>query len=382
MENNLEFTYTRNARIGRIIVNSLLGFLLFICAIFFFIGLITLISTGLVLASLPFLIPSIGMGLFLLLGLLSFKWNQRYELVKSSFDIAESKFKIKLYSGNESTIPFSEINTIDMRKHIVRGKNSSTTYYVLHLIKKDGAFWDFQTYGAELTALKALSDIKAKINFENSFPLIDEEISKEKNFSLTETSFETIFHWIGRTFLYQKILTVLGILGFMSVFFYFILGVAGSENTVFFNVLLLFVSIFFLGISYMVFKSFFAFNEFELVIKDSKLTLFGIKKTIRKEISFLDISKIQNTQYAFDIYKNNGANPFEILILTKETKSILEKIKSGPKDVGSVIQFIKESIELEKQIMKLTFPGFTPVEILCFEKALDRELKKQNPDIH
>jgi hypothetical protein len=112
------------------------------------------------------------------------------------------------------------------------------------------------------------------------------------------------------------------------------------------------------------------------------LTLFGIKKTIRKEISFLDIAKIQNTQYAFDIYKNNGANPFEIFILTRETESILEKIRSGPKDVGSVIQFIKESIALEKQIMKLTFPGFTPVEILRFEKALDAELKKHNPNIH
>ncbi len=364
---------------SRIIIRIILWIFILIFCIVGLFGLILIGDSGNLFNGLSFLVIGFGLGLFLFMGLMSLKWNERYEIFSFSFDTFNQKFFIKQKNGEQGFIPFNELVEFKTRVHIQSGKNSRKTYYVVYVLKKDRAFWDLTFFSKEDEAKNFAENLKSKVKFENKEIFQDDSKLKIKH-RVTEDSFQTKIYWKGHIPLFQKVFTLLGILGFLSAFYnIFIIGIefnsiGGYIATVIF---LIFATV----IGFFVFKSYFDFKEFELIIDSSTLTLFGIKSSQRKDLNRIQVAEIISTKFQFNIFETNGHN-MGILILNKETEELFEKIKSGPKDFSEAIDYLQDVLKFEKKVIKLKFVDFTPIDILNFEKDLDRNLKKYNPSLN
>lgn len=362
----------------KIILMTVLGIFIFVTAIISLVGVYIIGDTGNILSGLPILLTGLGIFFFLLLGFLSLKWNERYEILSTSFDTVNQKFFVKQRNGDEGFISFQELLEFKERTHIVRGKSSSTTYYIVSVLKKDGALWDLTYFTNEQESRNFIENLKSKIDFSKEGFSQPEE-NKERRHKVIEDSFQTKIHWVGEIPLYQKVFTILGLLGFLTTFINFF-NMGGDFNSVQGYIVIGFITIFFGFIFYSIFKTYFDFKEFELIIDSNQLKLLGIKKTNRKELGSMPILEIQSTKFPFSLFES--ARDIGILILNKETETLFEKIQNGPKDFSSVLDLVKDALKFKKTVLKLTFLNYTPVEILEFEKDLDKSLQRYNEKIN
>ena len=377
MDENLHFNYSKSSTIGRFIAYTILIILEIVFILVFLFGLIKLLTSIDLLESIPFLIIGACFAFFILLGILSLKWSSRYELNSAYFDLNENKFFIITNNNEKSFIPFSEIVGLDIRKYI---KNKSTGY-ILYLEKKDGAYWDIQLFGGELTARKSLNYLQSKINFTSN--TTSEEISEygETKFSKKQDSFSTQFHWKAETKLYKTIISFFGIIAFLIGFFY-IAYWTGSMESIARYVFIGFGILFCLIIFAAMFKQIFSFKEFELDITNQEIKLYGIKNKNRKELKAMNLNEIVSTQFGYDMLNQSNQPKREIHILNQEALEIYKKIKSNNFEIMDMLSTMQSMIQISKKIMKLEFEEFTIIDVLAFEKELDKTLKSLNQNIN
>jgi hypothetical protein len=370
MDENLHFNYSKSSTTGRLIAYTILIILEIIFICIFLFGLLKLLTSIDLLESVPFLIIGGSFAFFILLGILSVKWSTRYELKSAYFDLNENKFFIITNNNEKSFIPFSEINSLAIRKYV---KNKSTGY-ILYLEKKDGAYWDIQLYGGELTARKALNNLESKINFTSNSNFEAIEDTLETKFSKKQDSFSTLFHWKAETKLYKSILSFFGIISFLIGFIYILYLTGSMESTVkyfFIGFFILFTFIIVLSI----FKQMFGYKEFELEITNQELKLFGIKNKSRKQIQVMNLNEIVSTQFGYDILNQSNQSKREIHILNQEALDVYKKVKSDKFEIMDILSTMQSMMQISKKIIKLEFEEFTVTEVLSFEKELDKTLQ-------
>ena len=279
------------------------------------------------------------------------------------------RYYLETKNGESGFIPFGEIESLSMRKEVVSGNKSSTTYYVVYFIKKDGAWWDIVSYGSEITALKKLNDLQAKVKLDSSeeFNLLEKEITS-KLFSFQDKSDSVLFSWGEQVSFLYRVLGVLAVLSFLGSFW--IISSTIGEAGVIGNYLLSAFSILFGGlVLYSLFKSIFGYTNYELEISKEKIIFFGVKKDKRKIFAEVPTSEIKFTQYSFNIHRSDIFNGQEIYLLNQEFAEKLAKYKKGEFGFGEIFGLLKEIMQMKKSIIKLPFPG------------LDEELRKVNPEV-
>ena len=180
-------------------------------------------------------------------------------------------------------------------------------------------------------------------------------------------------------FLY-RVLGVLAVLSFLGSFW--IISSTIGEAGVIGNYLLSAFSILFGGlVLYSLFKSIFGYTNYELEISKEKIIFFGVKKDKRKIFAEVPTSEIKFTQYSFNIHRSDIFNGQEIYLLNQEFAEKLAKYKKGEFGFGEIFGLLKEIMQMKKSIIKLPFPGFKSLDIILFEKKLDEELRKVNPEV-
>ena len=330
---------------------------------------------------MKFILPGTTIFVFVSLGFFYNKISSRTKITGAYFDTVNKRYYLETKNGESGFIPFGEIESLSMRKEVVSGNKSSTTYYVVYFIKKDGAWWDIVSYGSEITALKKLNDLQAKVKLDSSeeFNLLEKEITS-KLFSFQDKSDSVLFSWGEQVSFLYRVLGVLAVLSFLGSFW--IISSTIGEAGVIGNYLLSAFSILFGGlVLYSLFKSIFGYTNYELEISKEKIIFFGVKKDKRKIFAEVPTSEIKFTQYSFNIHRSDIFNGQEIYLLNQEFAEKLAKYKKGEFGFGEIFGLLKEIMQMKKSIIKLPFPGFKSLDIILFEKKLDEELRKVNPEV-
>ncbi|MBK8395150.1 MAG: hypothetical protein IPL26_07875 [Leptospiraceae bacterium] len=376
------FIYTSKFNtIGKFIFSFFL-FLLFIIAIILIgVGFSTIGDNGNLLEGFKYAFPGLTILIVISLGLLYTKINNRTKLVGAYFDLANKRYYLETKNGESGYIPFSEIQSLGMRKEVVSGNKSSTNYYVIYLVKTDGAWWDVMSYESEITALKKLNELQEKVNFdsEGEFNLLEKETSS-KFFSIQTKAGSVIFKWGEQVSFLYRILGLFSVLSFLGSFW--IISSALGQAGVVGNFLLTGISILFGGlVLYSFLKSIFGYTNYELEVNREKIIFYGVKKDKRKIISETPVIAIKFTQYSYNMYRNDLFNGQEILLLDQEFANRINKFRNGELGIVEIISLMKEIVQMKKNIIKLPFPGFKSLDIILFEKKLDEELRKINPKL-
>jgi nitrate reductase NapE component len=383
MENSeLSFQHNNTASaIGKIILFLFFGIFLFVGFILLLVGLANLGTDGDIFSALKFMLPGVTLILFVSLGTLYNKISSRANVVKSYFDTVNKRYYLETKNGESGYIPFGEIDSLAMRKEVVSGNKSSTTYYVIYFIKKDGAWWDVFYYMSEIGALKKLNELQEKVKFDRDeeFNLLESE-KKSKLFSFAEKDNSVVFKWGEQISTLYRVLGILAVVSFLSTF-----GIIGSlaleVGSFGFYVLMVFITIFGAAVLYGLFKSIFGYKDYELEITKEKIIFYGVKKENRKILSEVPTHEIKFTQYSFNIVKQDIFNGQEIFLLNQEFADKLNKYKKGDFGIMEIFALMKEIMQMKKDVIKLPFPGFKSLDIILFEKKLDEELRKINPDV-
>ncbi len=383
MENS-ELSFQHNnttSAIGKIFLFVFFGIFLFVGFILLLVGLASLGTDGDIFSALKFILPGITFILFVSLGTLYSKISSRTNVVKSYFDTVNNRYYMETKNGESGYIPFGEIDSLAMRREVVNGNKSSTTYYVIYFIKKDGAWWDVFSYMSEIGALKKLNELQEKVKFsrDQEFNLLETE-KKSNLFSFAEKDNRVVFKWGEQISTLYRVLGILAVVSFLSTF-----GIIGSltveVGSFGFYVLMLFITIFGAAALYGLFKSIFGYKDYELEISKEKIIFFGIKKDKKKILSEIPTNEVKFTQYSFNIVKQDIFNGQEIFLLNQEFADKLNKYKKGDFGIMEIISLMKEIMQMKKEVIKLPFPGFKSLDIILFEKKLDEELRKINPEV-
>ena len=382
MDKELSFRYeTNSSTIGKIILFIILGILLLFGISLLAIGLLSIGANGDLLEGIKFFLPGLTIFLLASLGFLYSKISSRTKIVGAYFDIENNRYYLETKNGESGFIPFSEIDSFAMRREVVSGNKSSTTYFVVYFIKKDGAWWDIVSYGSEVAALKKLNEIqeKVKLNSTEDFNLLESE-KKSELFSFSEKSDSVIFAWSEQVSFLYRVLGVLAVLSFLGSFWIITsaIGEAGAIGTYLLTAFSLLIG----GlVIYSLVKSIFGYTDYEFEITKDKIIFSGIKKDKKKIFTEVPVSEIKFTQYSFNIHRSDIFNGQEIYLLNQEFAEKLAKYKKGEFGFGEIFGLLKEIMQMKKSIIKLPFPGFKSLDIILFEKKLDEELRKVNPEV-
>ncbi|HMV41032.1 MAG TPA: hypothetical protein PKL30_10245 [Leptospiraceae bacterium] len=382
MEKELSFQYNTIDSVIVKIILSIIGFIFFIVGlILVFLGLASIGTEGNLLDVLKFIIPGITIFLFISTAYLYSMISKKRKIVSAYFDLESNRFYMLTKSGESGYIPFGEISSFDMRREVVSGSESSTTYYVVFFIKKDGAWWDIVHFDTELAARKKLNLLQdiIKLDSAEDYNLLDEE-KKSKAFLFSETSNGSLFKWKENVSMLYRVIGLLAVISFLFTFG-IIVSITNEEGSIGRYVVAVFISIFGIAVLFGLYKSIFGYSEYELAIGLEKVSFFGVKKDKRKLLAEMFIKDIQYSQYTFNMLRNDLFNGQEIYILNSEFAEKIEKYKKGDLGIGEVIGFLKDVMQMQKNIIKLPFPGFMSLDIILFEKKLDEELRKRNPDL-
>lgn len=378
----LSFQYqTSISGILRFILFIFLGIVLFFGVSLIGIGLLSLGAEGDLIYGLKFLLLGTTIFLFVIFGFFYNRLSSRTKVVHSYFDTVNKRYYLETKSGESGYIPFSEIDSFAMRKEIISGSKSSTTYYVVYFLKKDGAWWDITSYGNEISALKKLNELQEKVKFgeDDHFNLLEKE-SASKLFSFAEKEDGVIFKWgVKVSFLYH-VVGILAIISFISSFG-IIASLTNEVGSIGYYIIIGFSSIFGALVFYAIFQLIFGYKNHELEITKERITFIGVKKNKRKILSEIPTSEIKFTQYSFNIHRSDIFNGQEIYLLNQEFADKLNKYKKGEFGISEIFSLMKEIMQLKKSIIKLPFPGFKSIDIILFEKKLDEELRKVNPEV-
>jgi len=381
-QSEISFQYNTTASaIGRVILFFFLGILSFVGAILILVGLGSMGAEGDVLVGLRFTFPGITLILFSSLGLLYSKISSQASVVRSYFDIVNKRYYLETKNGESGYIPFGEIDSLGMRREVVSGNKSSTTYYIVYFVKKDGAWWDVYSYMSEGEALATLKDLQERVHFDRDeeFNLLETE-KKSELFSFTEKENGVLFKWGEQISMLYRVLGILAVISFLSTFG-IIASLMSEVDSFGFYILMGFCTIFGILVLSAVFKSIFGYKDYELEITKEKIIYFGVKKDKRKILSEIPTSEVKFTQYSFNIIKQDIFNGQEIFLLNQEFADKLEKYKKGDFGFMEMLALMKEIMYMNKNVIKLPFPGFKSLDIILFEKKLDEELRKINPDV-
>ncbi|MBK6608379.1 MAG: hypothetical protein IPG24_23585 [Leptospiraceae bacterium] len=381
-QSEISFQYNTTASaIGRVILFFFLGILSFIGAILILVGLGSMGAEGDVLVGLRFIFPGITLILFSSLGLLYSKISSQASVVRSYFDTVNKRYYLETKNGESGYIPFGEIDSLGMRREIVSGNKSSTTYYIVYLLKKDGAWWDVYSYMSEGEALATLKYLQERVHFDRDeeFNLLETE-KKSELFSFTENENGVLFKWGEQVSMLYRVMGILAVISFLSTFG-IIASMMSEVDSFGFYILMGFCTIFGILVLFAIFKSIFGYKDYELEITEDKIIHFGVKKDKRKILSEIPTSEVKFTQYSFNIIKQDIFNGQEIFLLNEEFAGKLEKYKKGDFGIMEMFALMKEIMYMNKNVIKLPFPGFKSLDIILFEKKLDEELKKINPDV-
>lgn len=381
-DTDLSFKYeTTSSKLGKFILFLFLGFFFLLGIILLLMGLIGIGANGDLLEGIKFILPGTTIFLFVSLGILYSKISSRTKITGSYFDTVNKRYYLETKNGESGFIPFGEIDSLAMRKEVVSGNKSSTTYYVVYFIKKDGAWWDIFSYGNEITALKKLNDLQAKVKLDSAeeFNLLEKEKSSEL-FSFQEKTDSVLFSWGEQVSFLYRVLGVLAVLSFLGTF-WIITSAIGESGVIGYYILSAFSILFGGLVLYSLFKSIFGYTNYELEISKDKITFSGVKKDKRKVFAEVPSIEIKFTQYSFNIHRSDIFNGQEIYLLNQEFAEKLGKYKKGEFGLGEIFGLLKEIMQMKKSIIKLPFPGFKSLDIILFEKKLDEELRKVNPEV-
>lgn len=381
-QSELSFQYNTTASaVGRVILFFFLGILSFVGVILILVGIGSMGLEGNVIVGLRFIFPGITLILFSSLGLLYSKISAKASVVRSYFDTVNKRYYLEAKSGESGYIPFGEIDSLGMRREIVSGNKTSTTYYIVYFVKKDGAWWDIESYMSEAEALSKLKELQERVHFDRDeeFNLLETE-KKSELFSFAEKGNGILFKWGEQVSMLYRVLGILAVISFLSTFA-IIASLMSGEDSFGFYILMVFCSIFGILVLFAVFKSIFGYKDYELEITKEKIIFYGVKKDKRKILSEVPTSEIKFTQYSFNIVRQDLFNGQEIFLLNEEFAAKLEKYKKGDFGIMEVFALMKEIMYMNKNVIKLPFPGFKSLDIILFEKKLDEELRKINPEV-
>jgi hypothetical protein len=354
-----------------LVLFSLIGILLILFSI------IQLLESGLNFVSFYLLCGGIFIFSLDALIYLNKKKETKIAIRKAYFDLHQKSFILESADGYKSSLPFSEIQSFHTRTVSKSSGDSSYTYHILYLQRKDGAWWDIQEYKTRQEADVFLNILKTEISLEES----NQEVSNFESepdilprFKKEIINDATYFHWT------EEISSGHAWVGFILVItfliFFISLGLQLSEGAMFVKIVLtLFGFIFGSGITYAIMKRLFLPKDHHLKIGDVEIKYYLAKKGGKEKIQWsIPFTVPLKTQFSFDITNPDILNGYEILVLEHETAlkflDMKQKISSG-----DVIGAISDMIALAKKTKKLSFPGFPPGEILEFEKTLDATLR-------
>lgn len=382
MEKELSFDYkVMNPIIAKIIIGIVVLVFLFVGLILFLLGLVSIGTEGDLFEGLKYMIPGTTIFLFTLTGYLYSKISEKNKITSAYFDLDSKRFYLVTKGGESGYIPFGEIQSLDMRTEVVRGNKTSTAYYVVYFIKKDGAWWDIVYYRSEISARKKLNELQSILKFEDAevFNILEKEKQSDL-FTVQENSGGILFKWKENVSGLYRVVGLLAVISFLTTFG--IIAAATNEpGSVGRYIVGIFTMIFGGAVLFGIYKYVFGYRDYELEINQQKVIFYGVKKEKRKSLSEMSIQEIKYTQYSFNMLRNDLFNGQEIYILNSEFADKIEKYKRGDLSIGEMITFAKDVMQMKNNVIKLPFPGFKSLDIILFEKKLDEELRKINPEL-
>ncbi|MDX1958976.1 MAG: hypothetical protein SFU98_10405 [Leptospiraceae bacterium] len=319
----------------------------------------------------------ISLGFFsIMLGFFGFIYRNsegRKQIYKSYFDTNAKRFYIETRSGQTGYIPFNEIESIEFRSE----RRSKTIFYVIYLVKKDGAFWDFKHFNSETEARKLFENLKSRLSFvDNSFDIFGEEKSKTRTFEMNSEGTETVFKWNDRVSTLFRIITLLLV---VSVILLFIVLMIQSLNgtfssttlTIIFGVPVLSVFLF------LILRSYIGYRSYELSVSTEKICLYGIRKEKKKLLKEIPMNEVYATEYGYSLGNSQSAWGKSILLVTKELSLLLKKVKLADYQGFDTLSILSDIRRIGNEVVKLPFEGHTAVEILEFERELDKVIQEK-----
>lgn len=364
---------------------SFFGYL--IIGIFILIGVISLLLSIFFLFKIRFRISDISpfliFGLFIGFGFTvapiyalsrGTKKNIQKNLPKEFiFDNNLKQFIVKEFNGETFVIPYSKLYKIDTRSYVVSGEDSSTTYYLLTLLKKDGAFWDLyrSVNNNEIFTLQEKINSKIKLEEYKDTKGYDEDTQLPEKITQSGYSDYTKFLWSNKYSIAGLVILFI----FLGFFWTLLIAMSKHMGVAFYIIgffLLIFTVIPLFGI-YTIFNS--ILNYHTICIDRDKLS-YGLTKKgtnnfkIKKEY---DLNLIKKIQFSFNLeYESGMAENREIIILDENSFDMTKNMSKGEINLTNFTDFIRNQTTL----FKIPVTGLSVTEILKFEKIIEDEIEK------
>lgn len=302
----------------------------------------------------------------------AFNRKQKLYIPESfTFDKKNKEFIIKEFSGEIFKIPFSFITKLDIRYYIVRGKRTSTTYYVLYILKKDGAFIDLFVSTSNEKVKQLLSSLQSKLGFENVLEVKYEDLTKlPEKIVCDESEQKTVFRWENKV----NILGFIVVFFMIFIFFYLFIQISKAEIVplIFISIMAFIICI---TVVFGIIKAVrYAFNFVSIYIDREKLSFGFLSKKgfnfkAKKEIPLKDLKKVQ---YCFDFQTEVNSFEKNLIVVNEETKSILERKLEKNENIPAAVEAVKGKMKN----LNIPVTGLSLVDLLKFEKVLEDHINK------
>jgi hypothetical protein len=84
-------------------------------------------------------------------------------LVEGRFDEQGRNFVLTAADGTTCALPYRELGSFDIRCHVTTGKHRHVSY-IVYLLKRDGGFWDLQSFGDDGLAKELLRSLQGSVS--------------------------------------------------------------------------------------------------------------------------------------------------------------------------------------------------------------------------
>lgn len=314
-----------------------------------------------------FILSGLGLFWFSAAGMTWTSSSDPIRLVSGRFDDEGGRFLLTAADGAISALPYHELEGFDVRCKVGTGKRKGVSY-VVYLLKRDGGFWDLQSFGEVAPAHEMVANLRGSVSLAAPGSQDAERAcSLPDAFSREDVEGVSRFSWRSQDRLVDSLCGVL----FWASFVMLLVGIVGvmpGARTFFQLVGALVVA----WICRNIYRA--SGRTFQLEISERSLTYSTCERgdavfQVKRVLSVDQVTRLQST---YELMRPQQERSHQLTFVAEQAAPRLQARR-----FERLKETATEAAALDQSIIELDLPGIRTSDVLKFEAHLQRELLRR-----
>jgi hypothetical protein len=289
-------------------------------------------------------------------------------LVAGRFDEQARKFVLTAADGATCALPYRELDRFDVRCHVTTGKRKYVSY-IVYVLKRDGGFWDLQSFGEDGPAQELLRSLQGSVSLAAPHGEVSDEAGPLPDvFRRADVDGTTRFTWknqgrardslVGALIGAGMIMMLVGIPGIMTGAHWLFWGLSGAII---------------LWIGRRIYRA--HGRSFQLEISERFLTYstrerggagFQVKRV-------LEVEQLARLQSLYVLQRIQQERSHQLTFVSERHAPRLQARRLEQ----DKFETVQSAAKLDRAIIELDLPGIRTSDVLMFEAHLQAELARR-----